>query len=166
VHYLGLLGCKCHYDNRFRTAIKGTLGRCRAFYMDVLHCWISHTRIVGFHGTLNLMFCRLENRSSAVSTLFLESVVSRSLTYFFFLLVHSWMHHYIAACLGVSVQRTHSVHRASYESFLELDQRIRSFPVPSYLHSPVYGTERRDWDIIPSRAMRQYFAPCSVESSE
>lgn len=78
---------------------------------------------------------------------------------------HSWLFHYIAACLSVSVQHTHSVHRASYSSFLELDKRIRSFPVPSYLHSPVYGTERRDWDTTPSRAMRQYFAPCSVESN-
>ncbi|KAI0285848.1 fungal-specific transcription factor domain-containing protein, partial [Russula aff. rugulosa BPL654] len=78
---------------------------------------------------------------------------------------HSWMHHYIAACLSVSVQRTHSVHRASYSSFIELDKRIRSFPLPSHLHSPVYGTERRDWDVTPSRAMRQYFVPSSVESN-
>ena len=100
-------------------------------------------------------------------TAFLESTVFRSLTFCFsFDLVHSWLFHYIAACLSVSVQRTHSVHRASYSSFLDLDKRIRSFPLPSHLHSPVYGTERGDWDATPSRAMQQYFAPCSIESSE
>lgn len=96
---------------------------------------------------------------------FLESIVFRSLTPFFHL-VHSWMFHYIAACLSISVQRTHSVNRGSYPSFIELDKRIRSFPIPSYLHSPVYGTERRDWDTTPFRAMRQYFAPCALESSK
>lgn len=78
---------------------------------------------------------------------------------------HSWLFHYIAACLSVAVQRTDSVHRASYSSFLELDKRIRSFPIPSYLHSPAYGTERRDWDATPSRAMQQYFVLSSVEST-
>jgi hypothetical protein len=144
--------------------LRGHWGYCSAFYTGALQCWISHTRIVDFHETLNLTCRRLEVRSLAVSTLFPESIVFRS--HIFYHLVHSWKFHYIAACLSVSVQRTHSVHRASYSSFLELDKRIRSFPVPSYLHSPVYGTERRDWDATPSRAMQQYFAPCSVESSE
>jgi hypothetical protein len=84
----------------------------------------------------------------------------------FLSLVHSWKYHYAAACLSVSVQRTFSVHRASYSSLLELDKRIRAFPLPSYLHSPIHGTEGRDWDTTPSGAMQQFFAACERESSE
>lgn len=70
------------------------------------------------------------------------------------------------ACLSVSVQRTSSVHRASYSSLLELDKRIQSFRIPSYLHSPMHGGEGRDWDAIPSKALQQYFAANQRESSE
>jgi hypothetical protein len=163
---LGLLDCKCYYATVFEWLLRGHWGYCSAFYMGALHSWISRTRIVDFHETLNLMCCLLEARNLAVSTPFLESIVFGSHLFFFVHLVHSWKVHYIAACLSVSIQRTHSVHRASYSSFLELDKRIRSFPVPSHLHSPVYGTERRDWDATPFRAMQQYFALCSIESSE
>jgi hypothetical protein len=169
VLYLGLLGCKCYYGNRVRMAVKGTLGllQCilygRPPVLDLAHSDCRFPRDLEPHvlpsGTSEL---------GCEHTLFLQSVVFQVQVshLFLFYLVHSWMHHYIAACLSVSVQRTHSVHRASYSSFIELDKRIRSFPLPSHLHSPVYGTERRDWDVTPSRAMRQYFVPSSVESSE
>ncbi|KAH9995576.1 hypothetical protein BJV77DRAFT_991058 [Russula vinacea] len=73
---------------------------------------------------------------------------------------HSWKAHYSAACLSVAVQRTSSVHRMSYSSLLELDERIRSFPLPSYLHSPMHGA--RDWDATPSRALQQFLRETSA----
>ncbi|KAI9511610.1 fungal-specific transcription factor domain-containing protein [Russula earlei] len=78
---------------------------------------------------------------------------------------HSWKFHYSAVCLSVSVQRAFSVKRESYSSLLELDRRIRSFPLPTHLLSPVYGTRNRDWDSDPSRAMQQFFAACERESN-
>jgi hypothetical protein len=140
-----------------------TLGYCRAYYMGVLLFWISRTRIVDFPEILTRTRCRLASRSLAVSCLFLRptfllvSDFSRSS-------VHSWKAHYSAACLSVAVQRTSSVHRMSYSSLLELDERIRSFPLPSYLHSPMHGG--RDWDATPSRALQQFFAGNQRESSE
>jgi hypothetical protein len=154
--------------NRVRMALKRTLGllQCilygRPPVLDLAHSDCRFPRDLEPHV---LPSGESELGCEHWHSLFLESIVFRS-HFFSFHLVHSWLFHYIAACLSVSVQRTHSVHRASYSSFLELDKRIRSFPVPSHLHSPVYGTERRDWDATPSRAMQQYFAPCSVESSE
>ncbi len=96
----------------------------------------------------------------------LQPIVFRSISFFFFHLVHAWKFHYSAACLSVSIQRTFSVRRESYSSILELDKRIRSFPIPSHLRSPVFGFEGRDWDPIPSRALQQFFVPCDRESSE
>jgi hypothetical protein len=83
---------------------------------------------------------------------------------FFPPLVHSWKAHYTAACLSVAVQRTSSVHRMSYSSLLDLDKRIRSFPLPSYLHSPMHGG--REWDATPCLALQQFFAGNQRESSE
>ncbi len=100
-------------------------------------------------------------RSLAVSTLPLCSRLFSDRSLFFF-----WKFHYSAACLSVSIQRTFSVRRESYSSILELDKRIRSFPIPSHLRSPVFGFEGRDWDPIPSRALQQFFVPCDRESSE
>lgn len=42
---------------------------CRAFYMGVLLCWISLTRIVDFHEILTHTSCHLASRSLAVSNL-------------------------------------------------------------------------------------------------
>ena len=79
--------------------------------------------------------------------------------------VHSWKFRYSAVCLSISVQRTFSVYRESYSSVLELDKRIRAFPIPSHLLSPAHETGGRDWDANPSTAMRQFFTACERESS-
>lgn len=131
--------------------------------MGVLLFWISRTRIVDFLEILTRTRCRLASRSLAVSNFFLGLTIFWSLI-FSSRLVHSWKAHYSAACLSVAVQRTSSVHRMSYSSLLELDERIRSFPLPSYLHSPMHGA--RDWDATPSRALQQFFAGNQRESSE
>ncbi|KAH9967272.1 fungal-specific transcription factor domain-containing protein [Russula dissimulans] len=78
---------------------------------------------------------------------------------------HSWKFRYSAVCLSVSVQRAFSVHQESYASLLELDKRIRSFPLPTHVSSPAYETGRRDWDTNSSNAMQQYMAACSRESN-
>ena len=80
--------------------------------------------------------------------------------------VHAWKFRYSAVCLSISVQLAFSVHRASYSSLLELDKRIRSFPLPAHLLSPVHETGGRDWDADPSCAMQQFFPVCERESSE
>ena len=64
------------------------------------------------------------------------------------------------------MQLAFSVHRTSYSSLLELDKRIRSFPLPAHLLSPVHETGGRDWDADPSCAMQQFFPVCERESSE
>lgn len=78
---------------------------------------------------------------------------------------HAWKFRYSAVCLSISVQRAFSVHRASYSSLLELDKRIRSFPLPAHLLSPVHETGGRDWDADPSCAMQQFFPVCERESN-
>jgi hypothetical protein len=80
--------------------------------------------------------------------------------------VHSWKFRYAAVCLSASVQHTFSVRRESYSSILELDKRIRSFPVPAHLLCPAHETGGRDWDANPCHAMQQFFAACDRESSE
>ncbi|KAI0255861.1 fungal-specific transcription factor domain-containing protein, partial [Lactifluus subvellereus] len=77
---------------------------------------------------------------------------------------HSWKFRYSAVCLSVSVQHAFSVPRASYSSLLEIDKRIRSFPLPSHL-SPASETGGQAWDANPSRAMQQFFALCERESN-
>jgi hypothetical protein len=79
--------------------------------------------------------------------------------------VHAWKFRYAAVCLSASVQRTFSVHWESYSSLLELDKRIRSFPLPAHLCQG-HETGRRDWDANPSHAMQQFYAVCNRESSE
>ena len=72
----------------FEWLLRGHWGYCSAFYMGALRCWISHTRIVGFRETLNLMCCRLELRSLVVSTLSFWSRLFfrfRSLTFSYFI---------------------------------------------------------------------------------
>ncbi|KAI0305891.1 fungal-specific transcription factor domain-containing protein [Multifurca ochricompacta] len=78
---------------------------------------------------------------------------------------HSWKFRYSAACLSVSVQRAFSVHQASYSSLLELDKRIRSFPLPAHLFSPAHEAGGRDWDTNPNLAMQQFFPVCERESN-
>ncbi|KAF8269849.1 hypothetical protein EI94DRAFT_1573121, partial [Lactarius quietus] len=78
---------------------------------------------------------------------------------------HAWKFRYSAVCLSTSVQLAFSVHRTSYSSLLELDKRIRSFPLPAHLLSPVHETGGRDWDADPSCAMQQFFPVCERESN-
>lgn len=78
---------------------------------------------------------------------------------------HAWKFRYSAVCLSISVQLAFSVHRASYASLMELDKRIRSFPLPAHLLSPVHESGGRDWDVDPSCAMQQFFPVCERESN-
>lgn len=78
---------------------------------------------------------------------------------------HAWKFRYSAVFLSISVQLAFSVHRTSYSSLLELDKRIRSFPLPAHLLSPVHETGGRDWDANPSCAMQQFFPVCERESN-
>ena len=83
------------------------------------------------------------------------------------LLVHSWKARYGAVILSASVQRAFAIHGSNYASLLELDKRIRTFPVPPHLQSPSESAEPgRGWNADPSRAMQQFCILCERESSE
>lgn len=85
-------------------------------------------------------------------------------------IVHAWKFRYSVSCLSISVQHVFSTKGPSYSAVLALDAKIRKFPVPTHLHSPVdNGTPEsvpgRKWSEDPSRAMQQYCVVCEIESS-
>ncbi|KAI0051576.1 hypothetical protein FA95DRAFT_1485275 [Auriscalpium vulgare] len=75
---------------------------------------------------------------------------------------HAWTYRYSAACLSIAVQRAFAVRTPSYNSLLQLDKRIRTFPIPSHLQSPGQDASKF-WNQDPTRAMQQY---CVVNECE
>ncbi|THH13451.1 hypothetical protein EW146_g6764 [Bondarzewia mesenterica] len=74
---------------------------------------------------------------------------------------HGWKARYSAAVLSASVQRTFTIHGLNYASLLELDKRIRTFPVPPHLRCPSPNVEPgQGWNADPSRAMQQFCIVC------
>lgn len=79
---------------------------------------------------------------------------------------HAWKLRYGANILTASSYHVFSPRTPPYKSLLDLDKKIRSFPLPSHLRSPVRSTDTsRSWNQDPSRAMQQYCAICLRESS-
>jgi hypothetical protein len=80
---------------------------------------------------------------------------------------HAWKFRYSASCLSISVQQVFSTRVPNYTALLELDKKIRKFPLPSHLQSPVQASESdKVWLSDPARAMQQYCVVCERESSE
>lgn len=80
---------------------------------------------------------------------------------------HAWMFRYSASCLSISVQHVFSTKVPSYTALLELDKKIRQFPVPPHLQSPIPGSETgRSWSHDEIRANQQFCAVCVRHSSE
>ena len=78
---------------------------------------------------------------------------------------HGWKFRYSATCLAPTVRFCNSLKMPSYSQFLELDQRIRSFPLPNHLQSPL-DESLGGWADDPSLAMQQYGVVCERELSE
>ncbi|TFK32802.1 fungal-specific transcription factor domain-containing protein [Crucibulum laeve] len=79
---------------------------------------------------------------------------------------HAWKFRYAATCLIASAQHVFSTKTPPYSALLDIDKRIRKFPMPSHLRSPVRVSEAgRSWSTDPSRAMQQYCALCLRESN-
>lgn len=78
---------------------------------------------------------------------------------------HGWKFRYSAACLAPTVKFASSLKTPGYSQFLELDRRIRAFPLPSHLQSPL-DESPEGWADDPSLAMQQYGVVCERESSE
>ena len=80
---------------------------------------------------------------------------------------HAWKFRYSACCLSITIQHIFSTNVPRYAVVLELDKKIRKFPLPSHLQSPLESSEiGRAWSLEASRAMQQYCAVCERESSE
>ncbi|TRM60171.1 hypothetical protein BD626DRAFT_505706 [Schizophyllum amplum] len=71
---------------------------------------------------------------------------------------HAFKHRYSAACLSSVANHIFSTRLPHYKSVLELDKRIRNFPMPAHLRSPAVlpVTPGCEWAEEPSRAMQQY----------
>ncbi|KZT27831.1 hypothetical protein NEOLEDRAFT_1059670 [Neolentinus lepideus HHB14362 ss-1] len=79
---------------------------------------------------------------------------------------HAWKFRYSAVCLSVSVDHVFNIRQSSYAALLELDRKIRTFPVPTQLQAPVEGSEAgRSWSPDPVRAMQQYCILSERESN-
>jgi hypothetical protein len=80
---------------------------------------------------------------------------------------HAWKFRYSASCLSISLQHIFRTKVPAYSAVLNLDKKIREFPLPPQLQSPVQSSElRHDWSEDTPRAMQQYCAICKRESSK
>lgn len=77
---------------------------------------------------------------------------------------HGWKFRYSATCLAPTVKFASSLKTPGYSQFLELDRRIRTFPLPSHLQSPL-DESPEGWADDPSLAMQQYGVVCERESN-
>ncbi|EPQ56450.1 hypothetical protein GLOTRDRAFT_39370 [Gloeophyllum trabeum ATCC 11539] len=78
---------------------------------------------------------------------------------------HAWKFRYSATCLSGSVDHVFNIRHSSYSALLDLDRKIRTFPVPSHLQAPVEGSEAgRSWSADSVRALQQYCILCEKES--
>ncbi|KAI0048133.1 hypothetical protein FA95DRAFT_1127130 [Auriscalpium vulgare] len=77
---------------------------------------------------------------------------------------HAWKFRYSAACMSMSVQRAFALQPFDYPSLLQLDKRIRTFPIPSHLRKPGQDTSE-SWNQHPTRAMQQYSVVCQCETT-
>ncbi|KAG2011562.1 hypothetical protein CC2G_011664 [Coprinopsis cinerea AmutBmut pab1-1] len=79
---------------------------------------------------------------------------------------HAWKLRYAANILTASSYHVFNPRTPPYEQLLELDKKIRAFPLPAHLRSPVKNSDAgRSWSPDPSKAMQQYCAICTRESN-
>ncbi|KAJ7583411.1 hypothetical protein C8J56DRAFT_953962 [Mycena floridula] len=79
---------------------------------------------------------------------------------------YAYMFRYAASCLSISVQHAFTVKNLNYEGLLDLDKKIRTFPISSHLQCPMEASEAgRSWSPEAPRAMQQYCILCERESN-
>uniref|UniRef100_A0A0W0FZD4 Xylanolytic transcriptional activator regulatory domain-containing protein n=1 Tax=Moniliophthora roreri TaxID=221103 RepID=A0A0W0FZD4_MONRR len=79
---------------------------------------------------------------------------------------HNWKSRYAASCLSISVQHIFMTKKLPYAALLDLDKKIRKFPVPFHLQAPLAASEAgRAWSSDPRKAMQQYCILCERESN-
>ncbi|KAF6761455.1 hypothetical protein DFP72DRAFT_987681 [Ephemerocybe angulata] len=82
------------------------------------------------------------------------------------LIGHAWKIRYSANILTASYYHVFSPRTPPYKSLLDLDKKIRAFPIPNHLRSPVRITDTtRSWNSSAPRAMQQYCTICLRESN-
>lgn len=78
---------------------------------------------------------------------------------------HAWKFRYSEDCLAPVIQHIFSS-RITFDSLLELDKRIREFPVPAHLKAPGPGEDSSvTWSTDEYHAMTQYCLLCEKESN-
>lgn len=81
--------------------------------------------------------------------------------------VHAWKFRYSASCLSLSVQHVFRTRAAPYAALIDLDKKIRQFPIPIHLRSPTQTSEPGCfWSKDSTLAHQQYCVLCERESSE
>ncbi|KAF8920617.1 fungal-specific transcription factor domain-containing protein [Mucidula mucida] len=79
---------------------------------------------------------------------------------------HAWKLRYSASCLSISIQHIFTTRVPSYKALLDLDKKIRKFPVAPHLQSPIEASEAgRAWSADRLHAMQQYCVVCERESN-
>ena len=78
---------------------------------------------------------------------------------------HAWKFRYSAACLWPTV-RTALAEVVSYQTIMDLDHKIRTFPIPLELQPPLQGYQGRTWSTDPASAMQQFCFIVERELSE
>ncbi|KAF9268995.1 hypothetical protein L218DRAFT_1072662 [Marasmius fiardii PR-910] len=79
---------------------------------------------------------------------------------------HTWKARYAASCLSISVQHIFITKKLPYAALLDLDKKIRMFPVPVHLQAPLGPSDtEHTWSADPGRAMQQYCLFCERESN-
>ncbi|KAH6916233.1 fungal-specific transcription factor domain-containing protein, partial [Coprinopsis sp. MPI-PUGE-AT-0042] len=80
---------------------------------------------------------------------------------------HAWKLRYAANIMTASSYHVFNPRTPPYESLLDLDKKIRAFPLPAHLRSPMGRNPEggRAWSPDPSKALQQYTALCTRESN-
>lgn len=80
---------------------------------------------------------------------------------------HAWKFRYSASCLSISIQHIFTTRAPNYKALLDLDKKIRKFPVAHHLLSPIETSEPgRAWSSNRVHALQQYCVVCERESSK
>lgn len=79
---------------------------------------------------------------------------------------HAWKYRYSASCLSLSIQHIFTTRAPNYKALLDLDKKIRKFPVAHHLLSPIETSEPgRAWSSNRVHALQQYCVVCERESN-
>jgi hypothetical protein len=77
---------------------------------------------------------------------------------------HSWLYRFAAGCMSLATQHVFSTKRPTYSALLELDAKIRRFPIPRHLRCPM-DNPAMPWSDDPHIAMQQFSQYGHVENS-